>query len=198
MQGDRMKLGWVAALLLTPALAALAQDATAGNAIDQNTTRHTPVQLGTPHYQSAYDFLYRFSAACGVGASTSQVATKPTLGCGVDGNPLVLVYTEIGVMGPQANRSSVSGYISNDLIVPLFLLARHKPAVQPILLGGYTRMFETGHALDYGVALSVDRPSKDEYNGKTIQFELRDYYTFANPSQHNIIFRIVWLTGVQD
>jgi len=63
----------------------------------------------------------------------------------------------------------------------------------PLVVGGYTRMFETGHALDYGVAFAkpIDR-------SHSIQFEVRDYWAFANPNQHNIVFRVVWLVGLPD
>ena len=147
----------------------------------------------------AFDYLYRFGATCGAGATTSTVSTKPTFGCGVGGNPLVIIYTEVGIMAPQANRSLFSGYVSNDLMLPLTGFGKTKHKYTPIVLGGYTRMFETGHALDYGVAVAFDRPrSKDSYNGKSVQLELRDYWTFANPTQHNVMFRVNWLVGVPD
>ncbi|MGB7546683.1 MAG: hypothetical protein WBM14_02960 [Terracidiphilus sp.] len=54
-------------------------------------------------------------------------------------------------------------------------------------------MFETGHALDYGVAFA-----KPIDSSHSIQFEVRDYWTFANPSQHNVVCRLVWLVGSPD
>jgi hypothetical protein len=54
-------------------------------------------------------------------------------------------------------------------------------------------MFETGQALDYGLAFAhpIDR-------SHSIQFEVRDYCAFSNPIQHNVMFRIAWLTGIDD
>jgi hypothetical protein len=63
----------------------------------------------------------------------------------------------------------------------------------PLIVGGYTRMFETGHALDYGVAFA-----KTVDSTHSIQFEARDYWAFANPNQHNVVFRVVWLVGLPD
>jgi len=54
-------------------------------------------------------------------------------------------------------------------------------------------MFETGNALDYGFAFSH---SIDCYH--SIQFEVRDYWANANPTQHNVVFRVVWLFGYPD
>ncbi len=123
------------------------------------------------------------------------MATKPTLGCGVGANPLIFIYTEVGVMGPQANRSNFSGYLSNDFVWPINLPGKTATHLSghPIALVGYTRMFETGHALDYGIGFE-HHVNKDH----SLQFELRDYMTFANPTQHNVMFRAVWLLGVQD
>jgi hypothetical protein len=138
----------------------------------------------------AYSSLFRAGVMCGTGASASSAGTKPTFGCGVGVNPLAVVYTEIGVMGPQANRSYVTGYLTNDFILPL-----DRAKIVPLLFGGYTRMFETGHALDYGVGLALPtRKNKD----KSVQMEIRDYLTFANPTQHNVVFRLGWVVGLPD
>jgi len=93
-------------------------------------------------------------------------------------------------MGPQANRSYLSGYISLDSSIPL---ARPTSTYLPMAIIGYSRLFETGHALDYGLALALPRPGKQSDTGKSLRLELRDYYTFANPTQHNIMFRIGWM-----
>jgi hypothetical protein len=101
---------------------------------------------------------------------------------------------EVGVMGPQANRSTLSGYLSTNAWIPLIppknLSNKHGV---PLVVGGYTRMFETGHALDYGLAFA--RPVDASHS---IQFEVRDYWAFANPNQHNVVFRVVWLLGLSD
>jgi len=53
------------------------------------------------------------------------------------------------VMGSQADRSVVSGYLSDNLWIPLRPKSMHET---PVAVGGYTHMFETGHAVDYGLA----------------------------------------------
>jgi hypothetical protein len=54
-------------------------------------------------------------------------------------------------------------------------------------------MFETGHALDYGVgyAYPID-------GSHSIRLDARDYWTFTNPTQHNVLLRVVWLVGIPD
>ncbi len=97
-------------------------------------------------------------------------------------------------MGPQANQSAVSGYLSANAWTPLgsIPLSRNRAAL-PLAIGGYTRMFETGHALDYGLGYAY--PLDESHS---IRFEARDYWAFSNPSQHNIVFRVAWLVGLPD
>ena len=61
---------------------------------------------------------------------------------------------------------------------------------QALPLRGYTRMFETGHALDYGLGYVV--PLDDKHG---LQIEAKDYWTFANPNQHNVVLRVGWVSG---
>jgi hypothetical protein len=138
----------------------------------------------------AYEWNYRAGLTCGAGASESSASVKPTAQCGGMFSILPFLDLEAGVMGPQANRSSVSGYLGTDVVLPLGHPIKHN---LPLVVGGYTRMFETGNALDYGLALSRTIDSKH-----SIQFEVRDYWANANPNQHNIVFRVVWLIGVPD
>jgi hypothetical protein len=65
--------------------------------------------------------------------------------------------------------------------------------VLPLILGGDRGMFETGNALDCGLAFV--RPLDSSHS---LQFKVRDYWTNANPAQHNVVFRVVWLVGVPD
>jgi len=141
----------------------------------------------------AYTYFARAGWVCGAGASNSPVATKPTVQCGgIFSGPFFDL--EAGVMGPQANQSTVSGYLSTNLFIPLMPLKdlgnRHGV---PLVVGGYTNMFQTGNALDYGLAFAHP---VDKYH--SIQFEVRDYCAFSNPTQHNVVFRIAWLTGIDD
>lgn len=93
-------------------------------------------------------------------------------------------------MTPQANRSYLTGYISVDGSIPL---SKTNNKYLPLALIGYSRLFETGHSFDYGLVLARPRFSKHRDDSKSLRIELRDYWTFANPSQHNIMLRIGWM-----
>ena len=156
-----------------------------------------PAQAVTkqPEHLGAYsDWFVRAGLTCGSGASYSAGAAKPTAQCGAIAGIMPFFDLEAGVMGPQVKQSKVSGYLSTNFLAPLiprrYLGNRHGV---PLVVGGYTRMFETGHALDYGVAFAkpIDRQ-------RSIQFEARDYWTFSNPHQHNVVFRVVWVIGLPD
>lgn len=153
----------------------------------------TPYPASTTgyHTDASDSYISRAGVFCGGGASTSTAATTPTLGCGAGITLLPLpVFFEVGVMGPQANRSYLSGYISLDGSIPL---AVSTTKYLPMAIVGYSRLFETGHALDYGLALALPRFGKHKYESDSLRIELRDYWTFASPTQHNIMLRIGWM-----
>lgn len=145
-----------------------------------------------PAGAGAYNYLYHTGLTCGAGASESTAAVKPTVQCGAIARIMPFLDLEAGVMGPQANRSPVSGYLSTNAVVPLMPPEKTK-LILPLAVGGYTRMFETGNALDYGLAFAHPLDSSH-----SLQFEVRDYWANANPVQHNIVFRVVWLVGMPD
>jgi hypothetical protein len=106
------------------------------------------------------------------------------------------VFFEFGVMAPQANRSHLTGYISLDGSIPL---APVSSRYLPMAIVGYSRLFETGHALDYGLALALPRFGKQKNDASSsMRLELRDYWTFASPNQHNIMLRVGWMGAVSD
>ena len=157
---------------------------------DSPTPKNSPPAIYQPKASDSYNF--HVGVLCGAGASTSPAATKPSTGCGV-GMVLVPVpvFVEVGVMGPQAGHSNVSAYISVDVSINL---AKSTRKYLPMALIGYSRLFETGNALDYGLALALPRPGKPKDPSSSLRIELRDYCTFANPVQHNVQLRVGWMS----
>jgi len=150
-----------------------------------------PASTAGYHPEASDSYISRMGVSCGLGASTSPADTKATAGCGAGLTLLPLpIFLEMGVMGPQANRSYLSGYISLDGSIPL---ARPSAKYLPLAIVGYSRLFETGHALDYGLALALPRFGKPRDPSGSLRIELRDYWTFANPTQHNVMLRIGWM-----
>ena len=56
-----------------------------------------------------------------------------------------------------------------------FPLIRSSSKYLPMAIVGYRRLFETGHAFDYGLALALPRFSKHKDDSKSLRIELRDY-----------------------
>jgi hypothetical protein len=159
----------------------------------QTAPPSAPNPKTVPAEMGAYGWGARMGLACAAGASAAAEMMKPTAQCGALISSAIYEF-EIGVMGPQARQSSVSGYLSANVWAPLIAPSKlgNMHGV-PLVVGGYTRMFETGHALDYGVAIA--RPIDAAHS---VQFEVRDYWELSNAHQHNVVFRVVWLVGVPD
>lgn len=105
----------------------------------------------TPQFKGAgaYNWFVRAGLTCGAGATETTATVKPTVQCGGIAGIMPFLDLEAGVIGPQASRSKVSGYLSTNVVIPLMAADKTRQAL-PLLVGGYTRMFETGNALDYG------------------------------------------------
>jgi hypothetical protein len=148
-------------------------------------------QTPAPVNRGAYNSYGQVGLVCGAGASYSYLATKPTVQCGGLVN-FAWLELEAGVMGPQASRSSVSGYLTINAWSALKGPRSSKRGVT-FITAGYTRLFETGNALDFGggYALTLD----DDHS---LRFDVRDYWTAANPNQHNVVLRVAWLVGLPD
>ena len=101
-----------------------------------------------------------------------------TLGRGVTASPQF----ELGIVGPLPGGHPIDGLAGFDLMFANKLPHR---SAYPSLTGGYTRMFATGNAVNFG--MGVDFGKDDEH---LIRVELRDYYLFTGPQQHVIGLRI--------
>ncbi len=189
----RMNLALILIVWLGVSVMATAQTEPSSTLPD--TPGAAPAAQPAWHSPPKDSYLYGAGGFCGIGASTSLVATKPTFGCGAGMTLLPLpIFIEFGVMGPQANRSYLSGYLSLDGNIPL---ARTTVKYLPLAVVGYSRLFETGHALDYGIAVAMPRFTKPK-DESSMRIELRDYYTFASPTQHNVMLRIGWMVVEHD
>jgi len=152
------------------------------------TSTQTPAK--TQPGAGAYNWQWRTGLTCGSGFSRASALNKPTAECGaLFGGPYVDF--EAGVMGPQAVRTNVSPYLSANAVIPIGNVGNDFGA--PLIVGGYTHMFNVGHALDYGVAFQ--HPINEDHS---IQFEVRDYWAFEKPGQHNVVVRVVWIVGLPD
>jgi hypothetical protein len=137
-----------------------------------------------------YSWDYSVGLVCGGGASFSTSQVRPTVQCGASLRTYFVQY-ELGVMGPQATPGPVSGYVSVDGWIPL-LWKVTKSSRMPYVTGGYTRMFQTGNALDYGVGYGVPIDGRH-----ALQIEAKDYWV-PGLAQHNVVLRVWWSLGFAD
>ncbi|MDP9039169.1 MAG: hypothetical protein M3O02_07835 [Acidobacteriota bacterium] len=153
------------------------------------TTAVAQSQRGaTAQPAGAYGYFARAGVALGAGSSGYLSTRGPTVQAGgVLSVPFFDL--ELGVLGPQAGHSK-AGYLTTTVWVPL----RSGRDVRnlPLAVGGYTREFDAGNALHYGLSLA-----HTVREGRSIQLEARDYWMPSN-SSHTVMFRVVMLVGVAD
>lgn len=92
---------------------------------------------------------------------------------------------ELGVIGPISGGYSLDGFIGFDVMfsaklsrAPRFLFAT----------AGYTRLFVTGNAVNFGVGLDLGKHQKDSL----LRLEVRDYFLFTGPQQHVVGLRLAF------
>jgi len=153
-------------------------------ALPENPAPHTQ-DLGT---DCAYENIFVGTAVSAGGNTIRPSFTggitfgqyfARTLGEGLNASPQF----ELGVVGPLPG-----GYPLDGLASVNFMFANKIPhrGLYPSFTGGYTRMFATGNALNFGLGIDF---GKDEAR-RLIRIELRDYYLFTGPRQHVIGLRI--------
>ncbi len=67
----------------------------------------------------------------------------------------------------------------------------------PYLTGGYSRVFASGNALNFGAGINPIPKGMAE-NGRFARIEARDYWTFASERQHLVTLRIAFCFGIPD
>lgn len=102
-----------------------------------------------------------------------------TLGKGVVPSPQF----ELGIVGPLSSDHPLDGLVSMNAMFADRIPHHH---VYLSLTGGYTRMFVTGNAVNFGVGFDL---GKEEYK-RIVSIEVRDYYLLSGPQQHVFGLRI--------
>ena len=77
----------------------------------------------------------------------------------------------------------LSGLTSFDL---MFANKIPRRGLYPFATVGYTRMFVTGNALNFGFGVDIGRNAYQ----RAVRIELRDYFLFTGPEQHVVGLRI--------
>ena len=107
---------------------------------------------------------------------------------------------EGGYLGPAASLGSGSAMFSANYMGALDLRSDAGHAVKrqgivpvPFFTAGYTRLFGTGNAVNYGggVDLAFGRLH-------AVRFEVRDYHSLSGPHVHNIAVRVGFVMYIPD
>jgi hypothetical protein len=96
-----------------------------------------------------------------------------------------------GYVEPCSNLKTGSGLLSLNY-VPSWKVDQ-KGRYLPFATVGYTRLFEIGHALNFGGGLDLRLN-----NQHAVRFEVRDFYMPARPAQHNVGLRIGRIAYIWD
>jgi hypothetical protein len=90
---------------------------------------------------------------------------------------------ELGLIGPIPHGHSADGMVSLNGVFETFLPNSN---ALPFLTAGFTRIFATGNALNFGIGFDHGIGKSD----RMIRFELRDYYQVSGTQQHLIVLRV--------
>ena len=173
--------------LLFLAVAAGAQ-AQAGPA---TSTQVATAHNGSSDWEGAYGYaniLVGSAVATGGGATKLVGAAAITVG-GFELKPIkkgfgVAPALELGVIGPIPHGHAADGIVSLNATFET-VPSRHDEF--PFLTGGYSRIFVTGNALNFGVGLDLPYHQSDR---RIVRIEIRDYYLATGPRQHILELRI--------
>jgi hypothetical protein len=94
-----------------------------------------------------------------------------------------------GAVNDLGNGSAFASFIAG----PEFIISHHN-RMTVFANGGYTRLFGTGNALNFGSGLNIY--FKD--SRRALRFEVRDYWHIAHHPDHNVAFRIGYLICIED
>jgi len=114
---------------------------------------------------------------------------------------------EGGYLGPWADLHEGSAFASGDYMASWSLGQKGKGRTAsgqsywsdrgwkllPFARAGYTRLFGTGNALNFGGGVDY----RFSHN-RAIRAEAVDYYSFSTPHQHNVALRIGFVIYIRD
>jgi putative flippase GtrA len=161
---------------------------TMSHAQTQSTTTHPDPYTQGLGTDCAYANIFASPAASTGGNITRSTFTggvtfgqyfARTLGKGINASPQF----ELGIVGPLPGGYPLDGLASFDV-----MFANKVPhhSLYPFLTGGYTRMFATGNAVNFGLGIDFGRNEEK----RLVRIELRDYYLFTGPQRHIVGLRI--------
>jgi hypothetical protein len=116
-----------------------------------------------------------------LGASIGQAPPNKWAGFQLEG----------GYIGPWAKLKTGSALFSANYLAR-WKIGRSEKFL-PFVTTGYSRLFDTGNAINYGGGVDYRLGPTD-----ALRIEIRDYYAFAEPRRQNLAVRIGWVIYLPD
>jgi hypothetical protein len=98
---------------------------------------------------------------------------------------------ELGVIGPIPAGRSLDGLFSAN---GMFTTTVPHHEVFPFFTAGYTRVFATGNAINFGTGIDLGNRKSD----RIVRIEFRDYYLFTSPQQNIVELRMAFGSAFSD
>jgi hypothetical protein len=98
---------------------------------------------------------------------------------------------ELGVIGPIPAGRSLDGLFSAN---GMFTSTVTHHEAFPFFTAGYTRVFVTGNALNFGTGIDLGNRKSD----RLIRIEFRDYYLFSSSQQNIVELRMAFGSAFSD
>jgi|ERR1700733_7559873 hypothetical protein len=165
--------------------------------------------VGT-HAQDAASPKFTLFAGPGIVATNGNSRGQIQAGASFDEAPpnaWAGYYFEAGYLGPWSTPHNGSAFLSADYMAA-WNFGQSGSAqtpngtrywtdrswrVLPFASAGYTRLFGTGNAVNFGGGIDYRLSQTFAIRG-----EVRDYYSFSTPTQHNVGLRIGFVIYLQD
>jgi hypothetical protein len=142
------------------------------------------------------DYPTKFAMFGGAGLANPSTAAHGGLHLGVSFDCLGVLF-EGGYAGPINDLGNGSALLSANYSGAFTVGKSHR--LMPFFTGGYTRLFGTGNAINFGGGIDfVLRSAVPRPDPRGIRFEVRDYFrltdhpTYSHP-EHNAAFRIAYV-----
>jgi len=122
-------------------------------------------------------------------ADTSDLRKLVNLGLAYEG----LLSLELGYLGFADDFDGGNALFSSSVVIPPTLGRIRGTRFDLPLALGYTQIFGSGNAVNFGVGIDAILSEK---NG--IRFEVRDYFKLSGSNEHNVVFHVAFLRFVDD
>ena len=138
----------------------------------------------------------------GAGVTNQSAALRPSVHFGADFEEAPPIFKnhfpggflfEGGYAGPAASFSSGSALFSANYMAAFPVNHSKNSPLLAFFTGGYTRLFGTGNAVNYGGGVDFVLS-----HTRALRLEVRDYLRLSGPKEHNVGLRVGYIIYISD